>query len=289
MRESVQPRLPQRSLFHDWPQCPPGRAACSTKRRDRPPEISRAAGRPPGATQSRGAARTLRDPPPIGAGDLPGHPSDDGPLTNTTFRAAGWSDGTPRRLAGAVTDVAQRSLPHSRHDTPSPGWESGVWVRIQRRRRYQRLGALVLALGAAGVAVPSWPATASSVRRQRSVSRRRSRARSGRTEALRSTSAGGSPTTGPSSGSTGTRSARCSGVRALRSAPSRPPAAAADPPGGRGRRVPSRGLLPPRPRPRRDDAAGPGRGARPAATRSRCPLPRRLLSPARLEVVVHPR
>ena len=45
--------------------------------------------------------------------------------------------------------MAQRSLPHSRHDTPSPGWESGVWVRIQRRRRYQRLGALVFALAAA--------------------------------------------------------------------------------------------------------------------------------------------
>jgi hypothetical protein len=47
-----------------------------------------------------------------------------------------------------VTDVAQRSSP-SRHDTPSPGWESGVWTRIQRRRRYRHLGALVLALAAA--------------------------------------------------------------------------------------------------------------------------------------------
>ena len=59
-------------------------------------------------------------------------------------------DEAARRLARAVTDVAQRSLPQSRHDTPSPGWESSVWVRIQRRRRYRRLGALVLALAAGG-------------------------------------------------------------------------------------------------------------------------------------------
>ena len=60
----------------------------------------------------------------------------------------GWSAGTARRLAGAVTDVAQRSLPHPRRDTPTPGWESGVWVRIQRRRRNLRLGALALAVAA---------------------------------------------------------------------------------------------------------------------------------------------
>ncbi|HET9156292.1 MAG TPA: hypothetical protein VFN91_06470 [Myxococcaceae bacterium] len=47
--------------------------------------------------------------------------------------------------------MAQRSLPHSRHDTPPPGWESGVWVRIQRRRRTHRLAAGVLALAAGGV------------------------------------------------------------------------------------------------------------------------------------------
>jgi hypothetical protein len=45
--------------------------------------------------------------------------------------------------------VAQRSLPHVRRDTPSPGWESGVWVRIQRRRRYRRLAFLVIAVAAA--------------------------------------------------------------------------------------------------------------------------------------------
>ncbi len=71
-------------------------------------------------------------------------------MTNTTSGPAGWSGRTARRLAGAVTDVAQRSLPHPRRDTPSPGWESGVWVRIQRRRRNQRLAALALSLTAAG-------------------------------------------------------------------------------------------------------------------------------------------
>jgi hypothetical protein len=69
-------------------------------------------------------------------------------MTNTTERLTGWSSGTARRLAGAVTDVAQRSLPHPRRDTPSPGWESGVWVRIQRQRRNHRLGAFVLAVAA---------------------------------------------------------------------------------------------------------------------------------------------
>src|SRR5262249_9515103 len=67
-------------------------------------------------------------------------------MTNTTERPTGWSGGTACRLAGAVTDVAQRSLPHPRRDTPSPGWESSVWVRIQRRRRNHRLGGLALAL-----------------------------------------------------------------------------------------------------------------------------------------------
>ena len=105
---------------------------------------------PPGRhAESRGCAR-----PPGTVADWsqrpPGHPSDDGPLTNTTFRPAGWLDEAARRLARAVTDVAQRSLPQSRRDTPSPGWESGVWVRIQRRRRYRRLGVLVLALAAGG-------------------------------------------------------------------------------------------------------------------------------------------
>ena len=71
-------------------------------------------------------------------------------MTNTTERPTGWSGGTACRLAGAVTDVAQRSLPHSRRDTPSPGWEGSVWGRIQRRRRNYRLAALALALTAAG-------------------------------------------------------------------------------------------------------------------------------------------
>ncbi|HEY1334558.1 MAG TPA: hypothetical protein VGF31_09905 [Myxococcaceae bacterium] len=57
-------------------------------------------------------------------------------------------EATARRLAGAVTDVAQRSSP-SRRDTPSPGWESGVWTRIQRGRRYRRLGVIALAVAAA--------------------------------------------------------------------------------------------------------------------------------------------
>ena len=57
-------------------------------------------------------------------------------------------ESTARRLAGAVTDVAQRSS-QSRRDTPSPGWESGVWTRIQRGRRYRRLGALALGMAAA--------------------------------------------------------------------------------------------------------------------------------------------
>jgi len=40
-----------------------------------------------------------------------------------------------------------------RRDTPTPGWESGVWVRIQRQRRKHRLalGMLVLALAAVAV------------------------------------------------------------------------------------------------------------------------------------------
>jgi hypothetical protein len=71
-------------------------------------------------------------------------------MTNTTAGPAGWSGGTARRLAGAVTDVAQRSLLHPRRDTPTPGWESGVWIRIQRRRGNHCLGALALVLAAVG-------------------------------------------------------------------------------------------------------------------------------------------
>lgn len=106
----------------------------------------------PVAPRARRRVAGLRAPsgatPPIGASDVPGQPSDDGPMTNTTWRPAGWSSGRARRLAGAVTDVAQRSLPHPRHDTPTPGWESGVWVRIQHRRRKHRLGAFTLAVAA---------------------------------------------------------------------------------------------------------------------------------------------
>lgn len=102
---------------------------------------------PPGRhAESRGCAR------PPGPADWsrrpPGHPSDDGRLTNNTLGPAGWLEGADRRLAGAVTDVAQRSSP-SRRDTPSPGWESGVWTRIQRRRRHRRLGTVLLGLAAA--------------------------------------------------------------------------------------------------------------------------------------------
>jgi hypothetical protein len=52
-----------------------------------------------------------------------------------------------------VADLSQHSLKEPRRETPTPGWESGVWVRIQRRRRKHRLalGTLVLALTAAAV------------------------------------------------------------------------------------------------------------------------------------------
>ncbi|HZJ54938.1 MAG TPA: hypothetical protein VFD38_12430 [Myxococcaceae bacterium] len=43
------------------------------------------------------------------------------------------------------------SLPPGRRDTPTPGWESGVWVRIQRRRRSRRLRLLAIAVAAACV------------------------------------------------------------------------------------------------------------------------------------------
>jgi hypothetical protein len=48
-----------------------------------------------------------------------------------------------------VTDAAQPSLPKPRRDTPPPGWESEVWVRIQQRRRTCRRVALALTLTAA--------------------------------------------------------------------------------------------------------------------------------------------
>ena len=70
-------------------------------------------------------------------------------MTNTTTRLPGWPRVTARRLAGAVTDVAQPSLPKSRRDTPPPGWESGVWIRIQRKRRTHRRVAVTLTLMAA--------------------------------------------------------------------------------------------------------------------------------------------
>jgi hypothetical protein len=40
-----------------------------------------------------------------------------------------------------------------RRHTPTPGWESGVWVRIQRRRRSRRLGLLALLVVATGLGV----------------------------------------------------------------------------------------------------------------------------------------
>ncbi|HEY1909037.1 MAG TPA: hypothetical protein VGG91_23540 [Myxococcaceae bacterium] len=50
-----------------------------------------------------------------------------------------------------MADLSQGSLPEPRRDTPTPGWESGVWVRIQRQRRKHRLalGILVVALASA--------------------------------------------------------------------------------------------------------------------------------------------
>ena len=175
---------------------------------------------PPGRhAESRGCAR-----PPGPATDWsrrpPGQPvrrrSADEHHT-PTCGVVGRDSPSPR---GGVTDVAQRSLPHSRRDTPSPGWESGVWVRIQRRRRYQRVGALVLVLAAAvGGALFARERVLGD--RQRSVSRRRSRARSGRTGALRCTSAGASATRGRAPGvpERARSGARVSGSRSV---PSRP-------------------------------------------------------------------
>jgi len=71
--------------------------------RDRPPEISWAAGRPPDAAQSRGAARTLRMP---GVDwrrrPSPGHPAGDGPVPDTTCDPAGWRAPASRRLASGA-------------------------------------------------------------------------------------------------------------------------------------------------------------------------------------------
>ncbi|HVP60823.1 MAG TPA: hypothetical protein VMT11_09710 [Myxococcaceae bacterium] len=54
-----------------------------------------------------------------------------------------------------MSNLSGHSPPEHRCDTPTPGWESGVWVRIQRSRRNRRLGALTLAaaLGVGGALV----------------------------------------------------------------------------------------------------------------------------------------
>jgi hypothetical protein len=44
-----------------------------------------------------------------------------------------------------VTDFSGHTPREQRRNTPTPGWESGVWVRIQRTRRNRRRGALTVA------------------------------------------------------------------------------------------------------------------------------------------------
>jgi hypothetical protein len=149
MREAFNPDFPSGRCSMTGHNVAEGSSVQPKERRDRPPEISRAAGRPPGIAQSRGAARALRESSPIGAGDIPGQPlrrRSPGRHHIATGGVVRRDGPSPRP---AVTHVAQRSLPHVRRDTPRPGWESGVWVRIQRRRRYRRVAFLVIAVAAA--------------------------------------------------------------------------------------------------------------------------------------------
>lgn len=125
--------------------------ACSEKWRDRPPEISRAADRPPDAAQSRGTARALQGRRRLEPADVPGRPVDDGRRPDTTPEPHRWSDGPRRRLPRAVTDLSGHAPHGQRRETPAPGWESGVWVRIQCRRRARRLGVTALAAVVASI------------------------------------------------------------------------------------------------------------------------------------------
>ncbi|HUM10994.1 MAG TPA: hypothetical protein VLT82_08615 [Myxococcaceae bacterium] len=54
-----------------------------------------------------------------------------------------------------MTELSGHRPREQRRDTPTPGWESGVWVRIQRSRRNRRLGLMLAAALAVGGAVVS--------------------------------------------------------------------------------------------------------------------------------------
>src|SRR5215831_12398464 len=107
------------------------------------------------------APRTLRrvaglrapsGPPPIGASIVPGHPADDGPLADTTRPPPEVVSPGAASSPAAVADVSGHLRPEWRQ-TPSLGWEGGVWTRIERRRRMKRLVALVVAGAAIWVGV----------------------------------------------------------------------------------------------------------------------------------------
>ncbi len=51
----------------------------------------------------------------------------------------------------AVAHLSGHGPQDRRRNTPTPGWESGVWVRIQHSQRNRRLGALALAAVVAAV------------------------------------------------------------------------------------------------------------------------------------------
>ena len=95
---NVEVRLPERSLFHDRAQCP-ARAALHRKMARPAARDSWAAGRPPDAAQSRGAARTLRN-----AADWSQRRSGPPLRRRSAARhhtlTAGWSRPRRRRLRG---------------------------------------------------------------------------------------------------------------------------------------------------------------------------------------------
>jgi hypothetical protein len=67
-----------------------------------------------------------------------------------------------------VTPLSPTVSSDHRHPTPTPGWESGVWFRIQRRRRSRRLALLALGVLAIGLGILAFrrpaPAPATAVR-----------------------------------------------------------------------------------------------------------------------------